>query len=410
MIAENAILGSILKEPFLIKEIDISPEQLTNETNKNILTAMRKLDSEEKSIDLVNLLTLGDPNSLGGAGHLQQLEAVANPEKIDEYVETVQDAWREREKKNILNIAGQENWSIDQINGELSKLVNNKASDHHQIKDLLAEVYEVPWIKQEKSIGATSGLEPLDRITGGWQDGDLIILAARPSMGKTDVMLKFAKEAGFSNRLPIVFSLEMPAERLRDRLIASIGRYDRGKFKNLERFLNKEEKSRWAETIGRVDLTNIQIFDKPRQTISEMRMKIRKSMSEHPDRKPIILVDYLTLIKPSDWMGGNMHLQVSEISKSLKGIAKEFECPVICLAQLSRAVEQRNDKRPMLSDLRESGSIEEDADVVLFLYRDSYYSQDDEDDSLELIFAKHRNGETGLIKTYYHKPTGDVSM
>lgn len=227
---------------------------------------------------------------------------------------------------------------------------------------------------------------------------------------KTDVMLHFAKEAGWSDRLPIVFSLEMAAIRLRDRLLASIGSYDRGKFKNLEKHLTDPEKQRWHKTIARLDYTNIQIYDKPRQTLAEMRTKIRKSMHEFPDKKPIVFVDYLTLIKPAEHMNGNMHLQVGEISKGLKAIAKEFNCPVVCLAQLSRAVEQRNDKRPMLSDLRESGSIEEDADVVLFLYRDSYYTQDQADKELELIFAKHRNGETGVTKVSYEKTTGELRM
>lgn len=410
MIAEKAILGSILKEPFLLKETDLQPDHLTNHQNKAILSAMRNLERENKSIDLISILSTGSPDSFGGAGNLQQIQAAANPEKFDDHVGIIMDLWREREKQNILHVAAQEDWDIDRITAELGKLTDDKTTDYQPIKELLTSVYEAPWEKQTQQAGSPSGLEPVDRLTGGWQDSDLIILAARPSMGKTDVMLTFAKHAGWHGRLPIVFSLEMPGFRLRDRLIASVGRYNRGKFKDLERFMTEDEKKRWTDTIGKVDITNIQIFDKPRQSLSEMRMKIRKAMNEFPGKKPIILVDYLTLIKPAEWMSGNMHLQVSEISKGLKGIAKEFECPVICLAQLSRGVEQRQDKRPMLSDLRESGSIEEDADVVLFLYRDSYYSKNDDDKTIELIFAKHRNGETGMVKAYYEKSTGELGM
>lgn len=253
MIAENAVLGSIIKAPYLIKDTDIQPDHLTNQANRNILTTMRNLDSAGKSIDIVSLLTAGNPNSFGGAGYLQQIQAAANVDKFDDHIEIVLDGWRNREKQNVLQIASQEDWQIPQITGELDKLTNNRTTDQHRIKDMVVDVYEAPWQKVEKSPGAPTGLIPVDRITGGWQDSDLIILAARPSMGKTDVMLHFAKEAGWHERLPIVFSLEMPAERLRDRLLASIGRYDRGKFKNLERFMTEEEKNRWHQTTGQTN-------------------------------------------------------------------------------------------------------------------------------------------------------------
>ncbi|MBD7984440.1 AAA family ATPase [Sporosarcina sp. Sa2YVA2] len=410
MIAENAILGSILKAPYLIKETDIQPEHLTDGRNKALLTTIRELNTADKPIDLISILSAVNPDSIGGAAHLQQIERTGNVDKFDEHMEIVMDKWREREKNNLLHMAAQENWGIEQITGELGKLSNDKTTDHHSITNLLHPIYESAWEVLEQQKGSPTGLSPVDVITGGWQDSDLIIIAARPSVGKTDVMLHFAKEAGWHDRLPIVFSLEMPATRLRDRLMASVGRYDRGKFKNLGKFLTDAEKDRWVQTIGRVDMTRIQIYDKPRQTLAEMRTKIRKSAHEHPGKKPVVFIDYLTLIKPAEYMNGNVHQQVGEISKGLKAIAKEFECPVICLAQLSRAVEQRQDKRPMLSDLRESGSIEEDADVVMFLYRDSYYSQNNDDKELELIFAKNRNGETGKTVVHYEKSTGELGL
>ncbi|MDN4609153.1 replicative DNA helicase [Sporosarcina highlanderae] len=406
MIAEKAVLGSIVKEPYLLQETDLQPIHLTGSQNKALLTAMRNLEREGKSVDMITLLSSGSPDSWGAAAYLQEVQAAANPKKFDEHVDLVMDHWREREKQNLLNMASHENWSIDKVKSELDRLIDDKTSDYQPINSLLGSVYEAPWIKVEKQSGVPSGIEQVDKLVGGWQKSDLIILAARPSMGKTDVMLSFAKHAGWHDFLPIVFSLEMAAERLRDRLLGSIGMYNRGKFKNLERFLTVEEKNRWTAVVGKADNTNLQIFDRAGQTLSEMRMKIRKAMSEFPGKRPVIFIDYLTLIKPADHMGGNMHLQVSATSKGLKEIAKEFECPVICLAQLSRQVEQRQDKRPMLSDLRESGSIEEDADVVLFLYRDSYYSKNDDDKVLEMIFAKHRNGATGTVMTYYDKTTG----
>jgi len=410
LIAENAVLGSILKAPYLLKDTDLQADHLTMQLNKTLLTAMRNLDNIGSSIDVVSLLTSVEPSSIGGFDHLRNIQVTADINKFDSHVEIIMENWRGREKHNLLHLAAQDDWEIPQITGELDKLTSNRTTDQNRIKDLVSEIYEAPWQVVDKQKGSPTGLRPVDIITGGWQDEDLIIIAARPSVGKTDVMLHFAKEAGWHERLPIVFSLEMGASRLRDRLMASVGRYDRGKFKNLERFMSKEEKDRWVETVRRVDLTNIQIYDKPRQTLAEMRTKIRKSMHEFPGVKPVVFIDYLTLIKSAEHMGGNMHLQVGEISKGLKAIAKEFKVPVICLAQLSRAVEQRNDKRPMLSDLRESGSIEEDADVVMFLYRDSYYTQDNDNKEIEFIFAKNRNGETGMTKVQYDKSTGGLSM
>ncbi len=201
----------------------------------------------------------------------------------------------------------------------------------------------------------------------------------------------------------------MKDEKLRDRLIASTGNYNRNKMKNLYERLSEEQKKTWMNTLGRVAQTSIEIFDKSGQTLSEIRMKVRKVKNQNPGKQLIVLIDYLTLIKPNNDYRGNMHLAVSDISKGLKAIAKDFDCPVICLAQLSRDVDRRKDKRPVLSDLRESGSIEEDADVVIFFYRDAYYSKKDDDDSLEMIIAKNREGETGSIFAKYNKYTGAIS-
>lgn len=408
MIAENAVLGSILKEPYLIKEIDLKPEQLDGAVNRNILQVMRKLESENKPIDVIGMLSAVNPEHVGGAGYLQQLQALANPSNFDDHVDIVVNQWKEREKRNILNNSTDE--EVESIIKKLDALNTNKATDRNKLNDLLAGVYEAPWEESESSKGVPTGLHPVDRITGGWQNSDLVIVAARPSMGKTDVMLTYAKHAGWHGYLPIVFSLEMPARRLRDRLIASTGNIDRGKFKDLKKFLSDEEKARYQDAVNNLTLANIEIFDSAGQTVTDMRVKIRRLLSEYPKKKPFILIDYLTLIKPTELYNGNNHLQVSAISKSLKALAKEFDCPVVALAQLSRAVEQRSDKRPMLSDLRESGGIEEDADVVQFIYRDSYYTMDNEDHKMELIFAKHRNGETGRVVVHYNKTTGSVEM
>lgn len=160
--------------------------------------------------------------------------------------------------------------------------------------------------------------------------------------------------------------------------------------------------------MGNLDETHMQIFDGAGQTVAEMRAKTRKLMHQFPHRKPIIFIDYLTLIQTTQFFGGNAHMQVTEISKSLKTMAKDFDCPVVCLAQLNRSVESRANKRPMMSDIRESGSVEQDADVILFLYREAYYDRDSEDHSLEIIVSKNRNGPVGTIAVNYNEHTGAI--
>lgn len=409
MLAEEAVLGTILKEPHLLNDTDLKADYFQVTENKNIFLAMKELSNKGQAIDMVTLLTQDEPQKFGGAGKLNRIQNMANESKFDSYVELIIEHWQEREKLNVLEIAKHENWKLDKITTELNNLVSNKVKDHNNIKDLVAKVIEDPWKEIEQPKGVYTGLKSLQDATNGWQNGELIILAARPSMGKTDVMLHLAKYAGWNNCLPIIFSLEMNADSLRDRLIASTGMYNRSKMKDLYNRLSEAQKKTWMDTIGRVSETNIEIFDKSGQTVPEMRMKVRKLKNEYPDKQLIIFIDYLTLIKPTDDHKGNMHLATSDISKSLKALAKEFECPVISLAQLSRGVEKRNDKRPMLSDLRESGSIEEDADVVVFLYRDAYYSKIEDDDSLEIIIAKQRNGGVGTVEAKYNKFTGVVS-
>lgn len=225
---------------------------------------------------------------------------------------------------------------------------------------------------------------------------------------KTDVMLHLAKHSGWANYLPIVFSLEMAKELLRDRLIASTGNYNRAKMKDPYSTMTEEQKRNWMPTLHRLADTKIQTFDKSAQTLPEIRMKARKRIAEFPDRKPIILIDYLTLIKSVE-RNDNMHQKIGAISKGLKTLAKEFNCPVVVLAQLSRKVEERPDKRPMPSDLRESGSIEEDADVIISIYRDAYYTKAEDDRTMELIVSKNRNGATGTVFANYNRFTGAIT-
>jgi len=407
MIAEKAVLGSMMKENYLIVESGLLASQFTDATNKMIFQSMSELRAAGKAVDIITLLTTYSPQDLGGANYLNDLSNYAHIEKFDDHVSVLLDVWRDREKKNVLHIVAHEDWSIDRITTQIAALTDNRVNDHSDISSLLIEVYEDPFTEKEIKDGAPSGIEKLDEMTNGFRDGELIIVAARPSMGKSDVMLHIAKASGWKGYIPMIFSLEMSSTSLRDRLIASTGRFSRSRMRDPYNMLTTEQKEEWPKAIGLLSETKIQIFDRSRQTVSEMRMKIRKMMSEYPGLKPLILIDYLTLIHSNE-NKNNMHLQVSSITKELKAMAREFNCPVITLAQLSRAVEQRMDKRPMMADLRESGSIEEDADVIVFLYRNAYYTKDESDPTMELIVSKNRNGPVGTAIAIYNKFTGEV--
>jgi len=407
-IPEKAFLGSLMKAEYLLKDTVIQPEQLELSRHKELMRRMLEFNLAGKNIDLITLTTLPDLESFGGMSYLSELSSHADVEKFDGLEKLILDSWKEREKRNILKIATMNDWEVAKVISELDKINQAKMDDHTPLKQALSSICEAPW---EDPIGlqtATTGIKKLDEVTGGFQGGEVTILAARPSMGKTDVMLHFAKMSGWAGFLPLVFSLEMPEKLITSRLVTSTGGFNRRKMKDPKHSLSESQKNKWFDVIGELNETNIQIFDGSGQNISEMRAKTRKLINQFPYKKPILFIDYLTLIQSSQFYGGNAHQQVTEISKSLKTMAKDFDCPVICLAQLNRSVESRANKRPMMSDIRESGSVEQDADVILFLYREAYYDKETEDRSLEIIISKNRNGPVGSIKVDYNEHTGEI--
>ncbi|QNF29997.1 replicative DNA helicase [Metabacillus elymi] len=407
-IAEKAFLGSLMKAEYLLKDTVIQPEQLERIQHRELMRRMLELKEAGKNVDLITMTTLPDLKSFGGMSYLSELLAFADVEKFEGIEKIILDLWKEREKRNILTIAANNDWEIAKVVAELDKINQTKMDDHTSLQQALTDIYEAPWEDQIMVTSATTGIKQLDEVTGGFQDGEVTIVAARPSMGKTDVMLHFAKMSGWTGFLPLVFSLEMPEKSLTTRLIASTGGFNRTKMRDPKRMLNERQKNKWSDVIGELNETHMQIFDGAGQTIAEMRAKTRKLMNQFPNKKPIILIDYLTLIHSSESYGGNAHLQVTEISKSIKTMAKDFNCPVICLAQLNRSVESRANKRPMMSDIRESGSVEQDADVILFLYREAYYDKETQNHSLEIIVSKNRNGPVGTIAVDYNEYTGKI--
>lgn len=247
--------------------------------------------------------------------------------------------------------------------------------------------------------GLSTGLDHLDERTSGWQDGELIVLAARPSMGKTALALNFVETAIMTQTKPaLVFSMEMPAGSLIMRMLSSVGRIDQGKIRNGS--LTEEDWPKLSAAVGKMKDKPLFIDDTPGLTPQDLRARVRRVAREHGD-PGLIMVDYLQLMQVAGASEGRTQ-EISEISRSLKAIAKEYDCPVIALSQLNRGVEQRPNKRPMNSDLRESGAIEQDADVILFIYRDEYYNEDSPEKGIaELILGKQRNGEVGTCKAAF---------
>ena len=405
---EKTFLGSLLKAEYLLKDTVVLPEQLENTRHKDLMRKMVELNRAGKNVDLISLTTLPDLDSYGGMSYLSELLAFADLEKFEGMEKLILEQWKEREKRNILTVAAMNDWEIARVVTELDNINQLKMVDHTPIQQALSTIYEAPWEDQVIQNSVTTGIKKLDKVTGGFQDGEVTILAARPSMGKTDVMLHFAKMTGWAGFLPLVFSLEMPERLITSRLMASTGGFNRAKMRDPKRLLTQSQKDKWSDVIGNLDATQIQIFDGAGQSIAEIRAKTRKMINQFPNRKPILFIDYLTLIQSGQIYGGNSHLQVSEISKSLKTMAKDFNCPVICLSQLNRSVESRADKRPMMSDIRESGSVEQDADVILFLFRESYYDKETNNHSLEIIISKNRNGPVGSINVNYNESTGRI--
>jgi len=246
--------------------------------------------------------------------------------------------------------------------------------------------------------GLSTGLTELDEKTSGWQNGELIVLAARPSMGKTALALNFVESAILAQDRPaLVFSLEMPSDSLIMRMLSSMGRIDQGRLRNGK--LTEEDWPKLEVAARKLKDKKLFIDDTAGLTPNEVRARVRRIAREHGD-PAVIMVDYLQLMHVGGAEGRTQ--EISEISRSMKALAKEYNCPVICLSQLNRGVEQRPNKRPMNSDLRESGAIEQDADVILFIYRDEYYNEESPDKGIaELIIGKQRNGEIGTCRAAF---------
>ena len=413
--AEAGIISAMFKDREVIQDI----VQLVRDTdfykpeNAILFKAILEIDDSGQSVDLVTMTNkLRKENLLekaGGVFYLGQIAAAPSTVyNVKQYAKIVQEKSTMRQliriSDGIRNRCFDDAEPVESILDDAERLVldiskQRQRNDVTRVDEIvptnLEKIEEAA--KQEDEItGIPSGFIDLDHMTNGWQRSDLIILAARPAMGKTALCLNMAANAAIDYHYPVaIFSLEMSKEQLVMRMLAAAARIDQKRLRTGQ--LNPDEWGAFLQKIGPLTSAPIYIDDTPAITIRELRAKARRLQSREGDLG-LILVDYLQL------MGGsgnseNRQQEVSEISRSLKALARELNVPIIALSQLSRTVEQTKDKRPQLSHLRESGSLEQDADIVLFIHREEYYNEDtDRRGIADVIIAKHRNGPTGTVE------------
>jgi replicative DNA helicase len=424
--AEASVLGGLLLDNGAWDRVGdlLTDGDFYRYEHKLIYAAIGALVNATKPADVITvyeqLQSLGKAEETGGLAYLNSLaQYVPSAGNIRRYAEIV----RERSILRKLVSASDEiataafnpqGKAVDKILDEAEQKIFNIGEEGSRMKqgfqsmdslvvDLLDRVQEMADNPNDIT-GVPTGFYDLDRMTSGLQAGDMIVLAARPSMGKTSLAINIAEHVALHEGLPVaVFSMEMGAAQLAVRIVGSIGRIDQGHLRTGK--LSDDEWPRLTEAIEKLRTISLFIDESPGLTPSELRANARR-LARQCGKLGLIVVDYLQLMSGSS--GGadeNRATELGEISRGLKMLAKELQCPVIALSQLNRSVETRTDKRPMMSDLRESGAIEQDADVIMFIYRDDYYNKESKEPGVaEVIIGKQRNGPTGTVKLAFLKP------
>jgi replicative DNA helicase len=423
---EAYLLSVIMRSPVACTDVvsQLEPIDFSVEAHQIIFSAISGLVQENKDVALVTLIDKlkveKNISKVGGATYLTELSNMSmSDEGYENFVALVfkYSLYRrlDRTMKNIehlkktTSLSGEElilkaQEDILNIKTDLlkSNLVNIKEIVEHVVQQTFSRAENVNTLT-----GIDTGFSEVDSITSGWQKGDFIILAARPSMGKTALALNLATNAAARGNKVAIFSLEMPSEQLVQRILATYLAIDAKKIRTGQG-LTDEQNTLLKQRSEEVGNLPIEIDDTPGLNILQLQNKLRKLKRERG--VDICFIDYLQLISSQNTRSDNRQNEVSAISRQIKRIARELEMPIICLSQLSRNVEQREDKRPLMSDLRDSGAIEQDADIIMFLYRAEYYTKSAEDDSkAELIFAKHRNGSIGTVELSFSKDFGEFA-
>lgn len=424
--AEQSVLGAMFLSKYALQKSieNLSPEVFYKEAHAKIFNAMADLAESGSAIDITTVTAeLDKRKELKQVGDVEYLSEIVNivpsAANVDEYIKIVEEKAILRKlietATEITTTGYSSKEDISTILDSAEKKILNvvktrKGTEFRTIQDVLFKT-QADLEKLAQSHGEITGLPTgfydLDKVTAGLHPNELIIIAARPAMGKTAFALNLATNIAMNAKKTVaLFNMEMGAEQLAVRMLSSVGQIEFNKLKNGR--LEHNDWKRVNEAISRLADTKMYIDDTPGMTIAEIRAKCRRLASSE-DGLDIVIIDYLQLISGGPKYAGNRQQEIAEISRSLKTLAMELEIPVIALAQLSRSVEGRDDKRPILSDLRESGSIEQDADIVAFLYRDDYYNKesaiDENTSKSEFIIGKHRSGPTTTINLIFRRNT-----
>jgi len=418
--AEQAIIGGLLLNNDAWNDVAerVVDRDFYHRAHRQIFATIEQLSSEDIPVDLVTLSEHLDNKQelegIGGIAYLAELlQNTPSAANINNYSDIVRERAIVRELIAVANEIAEAGYEPEGRDSaelldfaetrvfQIAEARSNKSEGPLAIKDILkatvAKIDDLCKNPRDGVTGLSSGYNDLDQMTTGFQPGDLIIVAARPSMGKTTFAMNLAEHAALNADKPtLIFSLEMPAEQIMNRMLASLGRIDQGKIRT-----GQLDENDWASLSSTMSILlskgNMFIDDSSGLTPTELRSRARRIARDHGGIS-MIMVDYLQLMRvPS--LSENRTLEISEISRSLKALAKELRCPVIALSQLNRGLEQRADKRPINSDLRESGAIEQDADLIMFIYRDEVYHEDSNDKGIaEIIIGKQRNGPIGKVR------------
>lgn len=417
--AEQVVLGALLIDPAAILKITskLKPESFYKQAHKQIFSAILRLFNNNEPIDVLstseNLKSIEKLDMVGGRAYVNDLAlSVITSANIEYYANIVAEkaVLRELIKAGgeIAQVAYEDlpaDKAIDSAEQIIFNISQRKSAENlAHVGSIVVDSYDLiekRWKNKDELVGVASGFYDLDNMTSGFQKSDLIIVAARPSMGKTAFCLNIAQTVGIHSKRPVaIFSLEMSKEQLVQRMLCSEAEIDAQRVRSGN--MQSDDWPKLTSAMHEMGDSPIFIDDSPGVSVMDIRAKCRRLSMEHKDLG-LVIIDYLQLMEGTDRKQDRVQ-EISSISRGLKNLARELKVPIIALSQLSRAVEQRQNKLPMLSDLRESGSIEQDADIVMFIYRDEYYNPESEDKGkAKIIIAKQRNGPVGDLDLLFQK-------
>ncbi len=420
--AEQSILGSMMLDNRFIDDIsaELESRDFYRNDHRLIYNEIIRLDEKGEAADVVtvseSLTHQGELDKVGGLAYLGSLaKNTPNAGNVKSYAKIVRERAILRRLIESANDIIQKAYQpegrtpeevldyAESIIFEIAKNNNQAKAGFRKIDGLLAEAVdkiEEMFNNKADVTGTSTGFVDLDKQTTGLQPGDLVVVAGRPSMGKTSFSMNLVENAAIAENKPVlVFSMEMPGTALAARMLASLSRVNSGRLRTGQ--LESEDWPKLTSAVGILQDKDIYIDDTPALSPLEVRTRARRIAAEHPEGIGLVMLDYLQLMRGNDGQSGNDNrtTEISNITRALKGLAKELECPVIILSQLNRSLEQRPNKRPVMSDLRESGAIEQDADIIMFIYRHEVYEPDtDQKGIAEIIIGKQRNGPIGTIR------------